>query len=170
MTGALFAAGAVAASAGQVLHSTVAGDEDVKIYVGRKLRGAVRGSGPEGFRGSSDGKTFVMSSPRPGTYVGGILAKSDLVDAAGACNHALDGVIAAAYASCQHEMDEDAAYFSYARHDLMSADGNKLYIRMKPGGTCVVTDAFYRFLTSLESWGFAGGRFDAAMRSTLNGR
>ena len=39
---------------------------------------------------------------------------------------------------------------------------------VKAVGSVVVEDAFYYFLASLESWNFAGGKFEEAMKREMN--
>lgn len=126
-------------------------------------------------------------------YAGGMLGKDDFVDMGGSVNHSWDTLISEVYHEVKSDMWRDNVTFMHDGDTLMSGVDGTVFIRKNedrhdcdainkaaadPNSRCyseqdvakagihasyTPTDAFYKFLVSLDRWDFAGGQFDREM-------
>ena len=126
-------------------------------------------------------------------YAGGMLGKDDFVDMGGSVNHSWDTLISEVYHEVKTDMWRDNVAFMHDGDMLMSGVDGTVFIRKNedrhdcaainkaaadPNSRCyseqdiakagihasyTPTDAFYKFLVSLDRWDFAGGQFDREM-------
>ncbi len=126
-------------------------------------------------------------------YAGNRISRADLVGHGGKPNHSLDRNIMETYADLKAAFCSDPAWFTVTKDGLYDVTGTVLYIRHLDASQAAgrineaienpdlrvygdekisaghiahyeVTDAFYRFLASLEDWnGFVSGRFEIEM-------
>lgn len=131
-------------------------------------------------------------------YLGKTLSRDDLISASGQVGHGLDSDVARAYKKCRLDMERDMNHFSERGGDLYGVGkfADRLFIKIgntsadidainqneramgdsdyDPDdvvGTVSVTDDFYRFLVSLDSWSsIAGGEFEREMIRLMDAR
>ena len=126
-------------------------------------------------------------------YAGKQISRADLIGHGGSPNHSLDRNIMDIYADLKAVFCQDSASFTVTKDGLYDVTGTVLYIRHLDASRAAgkineaienpssrvfsdekisaahiahyeVTDAFYRFLASLDDWkGFAAGKFEIEM-------
>lgn len=128
-------------------------------------------------------------------YAGRTLSKSDLYDAkGGGANHQYDAIINKVYTNIRGFMDRDSLMFVAKDGNLYDSRGETLFIESQVNssdydalrkaskdpnsnvyaegevtslGTYRITDDFYKFLASLNSWNFANGKFEEEMKKEM---
>lgn len=128
-------------------------------------------------------------------YLDGMITSEDLFNGVNAC-HDFDPMIIKAFLECRVQMAQDKDHFYLQGRSLYDETGDLLYIRyvadekkkfqdaakdplkrVYAEGSITgnditdqyeVTDDFYAFLASLETWDFANGAFEKTMRKLMN--
>lgn len=139
-------------------------------------------------------KAEYADAKRP-RYAGNLVSRFDLVGMGGSATHSIDDDIVRAFTDTRAYFERDRQLFSVRPDGLhLRSTGEPLIVMTSssddleamqeaadagnprvadgvpddvPTKTWEVTDAMYAFLASLESWSFAGGRFEQAMTREL---